>query len=94
MDYSFSLIFNNKPGFVIRVALILERRSFSIKSLFINSEFNNQFSEMFLTISGPELKYEQVQKQLLKLIDVVSLKEEAKLLQNAAEQLMELDHAS
>jgi acetolactate synthase-1/3 small subunit len=78
-----SVLFNPKPGFVIRVALILERRSFEIKSLAITTEVKNGFSEMFIRIEGDRGRLDQVIRQLSKLIDVLYV-EEVKDLENAA----------
>ena len=71
MEYLLSITYNQKPGFVIRIALILERRNFEIKSLIIEEKESYKFSEMKLKVYGPEEKIEQVEKQIAKLIDVV-----------------------
>lgn len=78
-SYSLMLTFCSPEGLVSRVAMLLERRGYAIKSLYIN-EREGDFSDLELTISGEVEKFEQVCKQLEKLIDVVSLevlKEEA-----------------
>lgn len=70
-NYKLSVIFNQAPGMVIRTALILERRGFEIKSLTIESGSGTRYSEMLLEIKGQPDKFDQVQKQLSKLIDVM-----------------------
>lgn len=64
----------NNAGSVVRVALVMERRSYSIESLQIKSSSEN-YSEMQLIVSGDPEKWEQVQKQLAKLVDVISVRE-------------------
>jgi acetolactate synthase-1/3 small subunit len=64
----------NSPGSVIRIALVLERRGFAIESLQIKNLLDG-YSEMNLTALGESEKMEQIQKQLAKLIDIVSVKE-------------------
>lgn len=74
MEYYFSILFNSKPGFVIRVALILERRGFEIQSLTIQHH-QESVAEMILKVSGVEEKKDQVIKQISKLIDVLEVSE-------------------
>ena len=73
MERYITLKFANTPGSVIRIALVLERRAYSIKSLHI--EDGDDFSNMMLTVTGEPEKFEQVIKQLAKLVDVISVKE-------------------
>lgn len=78
-SYSLLLTFCSKDGLISRVAMLLERRGYAIKSLYINDR-EADFSTLELVISGDAQKFEQICKQLEKLIDVVSLevlKEEA-----------------
>lgn len=72
--HSITIRLVNNPGCVIRVALILERRGYAIESLQMKSPLDG-YSEMNLVIIGEQEKFEQVQKQLTKLIDVMSVRE-------------------
>jgi acetolactate synthase small subunit len=63
----------NNSGCVIRVALILEKRGYTIESL--QMKHSSEYSDMNLIVSGEPEKFEQVQKQLSKLIDVLSVRE-------------------
>lgn len=72
-NYCLSILFNNKPGFIIRVALVLERRGHSIHSITIAERAHERFSRMTLIGSGNPEKLEQIVKQLAKLVDVVSI---------------------
>ena len=73
MERYIALKFANTPGSVIRIALVLERRAYSIKSLHI--EDGDDFSRMTITTYGEPEKFEQVIKQLGKLVDVISARE-------------------
>lgn len=64
----------NNAGCVVRIALVLERRGYAIESLQMKSS-SDEYTEMHLVITGEAEKFEQIQKQLAKLIDVISIKE-------------------
>ena len=76
MSLSLILQINNKPGIVIRVALLLERRGYSINSLAIEP-IDEGFAEMSLQVTGNPEKKEQIIKQLCKIIDVIQVEEGA-----------------
>ncbi|TAH27151.1 MAG: acetolactate synthase small subunit [Cytophagales bacterium] len=81
MEYSkkLSIKFINRQGNIIRVALVLERRGYSIKSLNIYAlNDDSGYSEMHLEIRGEETRLEQIKKQLSKLIDIIEVKDLAK----------------
>ena len=80
MKNTYQIIFNSKPGFVIRIALLLERRSYEIESLEIVPSEKTGCSEMLLKVKGCVLKSDQILKQISKLVDVVYV-EELKLLE-------------
>ncbi len=67
-----NITFNSLDGLIARVALALERRGFSISALTIENH-QDRYSEMSLTMTGDEARFEQVCKQLQKLIDVIAL---------------------
>ena len=75
MKNTYHIIFNSKPGFVIRIALLLERRSFEIESLEIEPSEKTGCSEMLLKVKGCDEKKDQILKQISKLIDVVYVEE-------------------
>ncbi|NIV46668.1 MAG: acetolactate synthase small subunit, partial [Gammaproteobacteria bacterium] len=66
-----SLFVNNKPGVLVRVALVFSRRGFNIESLVVSPAAEGRFSRMTITCSGEPEDLEQVVKQLAKLVDVV-----------------------
>jgi acetolactate synthase I/III small subunit len=78
--HTISLLVRNKPGVLVRVALVFSRRGYNIESLVVSpaisvSEIEShepgEFSRMTITCSGDPDTLEQIIKQLEKLIDVV-----------------------
>ncbi len=69
--HTISLFVNNKPGVLVRVALVFSRRAFNIESLVVSPGAEGRFSRMTITCSGPNEILAQVVKQLAKLVDVV-----------------------
>lgn len=73
--HTISLHVRNKPGVLVRVALVFSRRGFNIESLVVSPGKSHEFSRMTITCSGAPEVFEQVVKQLAKLIDVVHAEE-------------------
>ncbi len=69
--HTLSLFVNNKPGVLVRVALVFSRRAFNIESLVVSPAAEGRFSRMTITCSGAWEDLDQVVKQLAKLVDVV-----------------------
>ena len=69
--HTISLFVNNKPGVLVRVALVFSRRGFNIESLVVSPAAEGRFSRMTITCTGEAEDLEQVVKQLAKLVDVV-----------------------
>ena len=70
--HTISLLVRNKPGVLVRVALVFSRRGYNIESLVVSADVSNgEFSRMTITCSGDPETLEQIIKQVTKLIDVV-----------------------
>ncbi len=79
--HTISLLVRNKPGVLVRIALVFSRRGYNIDSLVVSPAFDaeiagykstaGEFSRMTITCSGDPENLEQIVKQLEKLIDVV-----------------------
>jgi acetolactate synthase-1/3 small subunit len=69
--HTLSLFVNNKPGVLVRVALVFSRRGYNIDSLVVSPSAESNYARMTITCSGDEEVFEQIIKQLAKLIDVV-----------------------
>src|SRR5215813_12684885 len=70
--HTISILVRNKPGVLVRVALVFSRRGYNIESLVVSPDVaDGAFSRMSITCSGDPETLEQIIKQCTKLIDVV-----------------------
>jgi acetolactate synthase-1/3 small subunit len=70
--HTLSILVRNKPGVLVRVALVFARRGYNIESLVVSADVTNgEFSRMTITCSGDPQTLDQIIKQVTKLIDVV-----------------------
>ena len=70
--HTISILVRNKPGVLVRVALVFSRRGYNIESLVVSPDVaDGEFSRMSITCSGDPETLEQIIKQCTKLIDVV-----------------------
>ena len=69
--HTLSLYVHNRPGVLVRVALVFARRGFNIESLVVSPAARGDFSRMTIVCRGDRANLEQIAKQLAKLIDVV-----------------------
>jgi acetolactate synthase I/III small subunit len=70
-SHSISLTVANKPGVLIRIALVFARRGYNIDSLVVSPSHDHRFSRMTIVGSGEKETLEQIIKQLNKLVDVI-----------------------
>jgi acetolactate synthase-1/3 small subunit len=70
-QHTVSLLVNNKPGVLIRVALVFSRRGYNLESLVVSPAKNADFSRISLVASGDLRTLDQIIKQLNKLVDVI-----------------------
>lgn len=66
-----SLLVSNKPGVLIRIALVFSRRGYNIDSLVVSESQDPRFSMMNISASGDPDTLHLILAQLNKLIDVV-----------------------
>ncbi len=69
--HTISLFVSNKPGVLIRIALVFARRGYNIDSLVVSPSTNPAYSTMNIVATGAKDVLDQILKQLNKLIDVV-----------------------
>lgn len=70
--HAISLYVANKPGVLIRIALVFSRRGYNIDSLVVSeSAIDPDFSVMNIVATGERATLSQIIKQLNKLVDVV-----------------------
>jgi acetolactate synthase-1/3 small subunit len=73
--HTLSVLVENKPGVLARVAGLFSRRGFNIESLAVGPTEHPDVSRMTIVITVDELPLEQVTKQLNKLINVIKIVE-------------------
>jgi len=69
--HAISLYVSNRPGVLVRVALVFARRGYNIESLVVSPAADEGFSRITITCTGDPETLEQMIKQLAKLVDVV-----------------------
>ena len=72
--YVLSVLVENKTGVLSRVAGLFSRRGYNIDSLTVCETSNPEQSRMTIVVKGDEYILEQIQKQLAKLVEVISIK--------------------
>ena len=70
----YSLIVDNTPGVLSRIAGLFSRRGYSIDSITAGMTADPRFTRITVVSSGDELILSQIEKQLRKLEDVVDIK--------------------
>ena len=75
MSHVLSLLVEDKPGLLTRVAGLFARRGFNIESLAVGKSEIPGLSRITVVVDVEELPLEQVTKQLNKLINVIKIVE-------------------
>ncbi len=73
--HTLSVLTENRPGVLARVAGLFSRRGFNIESLAVGPTENPDVSRMTIVVSVDEQPLEQVTKQLNKLVNVIKIVE-------------------
>jgi acetolactate synthase-1/3 small subunit len=82
-----SVLVDNKPGVLQRVASMIRRRGFNIDSLSVGPTDDDSVSRMTITVHVGRQQAEQATKQLAKLIDVITI-DDITGLRNVAHELV------
>ena len=75
MKHTLSILVENKPGVLTRVAGLFARRGFNIESLAVGLSEDSRLSRITIVIDGDEHPVDQVTKQLHKLINVLKIRD-------------------
>ncbi len=70
-----SILVENKPGVLTRIAGLFARRGFNIETLTVGPTDDDQISRVTLTVDGALHPIDQVTKQLHKLINVLKIRD-------------------
>jgi acetolactate synthase-1/3 small subunit len=73
--HTLSVLVENKPGVLARVASLFSRRGFNIDSLAVGPTEHDEISRMTIVVNVDTLPLEQVTKQLNKLVNVIKIVE-------------------
>ncbi len=74
-NYVLSVLVENKAGVLARVSGLFSARGFNIRSLAVAETESPSVSRMSMVVNADEKTFEQVKKQLNKLIDVVAIQD-------------------
>jgi acetolactate synthase-1/3 small subunit len=73
--HTLSVLVENKPGVLARIAGLFSRRGFNIDSLAVGPTEHDDVSRMTIVVNVADLPLEQVTKQLNKLVEVIKVVE-------------------
>ena len=73
--HTLSVLVENKPGLLVRVAGLFARRGFNIDSLAVGPTEHEEISRMTIVVNCDDRPLEQVTKQLNRLINVLKIVE-------------------
>src|SRR6201995_1943677 len=74
--HTLSVLVEDKPGVLARVAALFSRRGFNIESLAVGTTEGKKMTRMTIVVSAEETPLEQITKQLNKLINVIKIIEQ------------------
>jgi acetolactate synthase-1/3 small subunit len=74
--HTLSVLVEDTPGVLARVAALFSRRGFNIQSLAVGATEQKNMSRMTIVVSVEDLPLEQITKQLNKLINVIKIVEQ------------------
>lgn len=73
--HTLSILVENKPGVLTRIAGLFARRGFNIDTLSVGPTDDERFSRITLTVDGAVHPIDQVTKQLHKLVNVLKIRD-------------------
>jgi acetolactate synthase I/III small subunit len=73
--HTLSVLVENKPGVLARIAALFSRRGFNIDSLAVGPTEHSEISRMTIVVGVEDRPLEQVTKQLNKLVNVIKIVE-------------------
>jgi acetolactate synthase-1/3 small subunit len=75
MRHIISILLQNEAGALTRVASMFSTRGYNIESLSVAATENPHYSRLTLVTIGSDQVIDQINKQLLKLVDVVNMED-------------------
>jgi acetolactate synthase I/III small subunit len=74
--HTLSVLVEDKPGVLARIAALFSRRGYNIESLAVGATEQKNMSRMTIVVSVEDFPLEQITKQLNKLINVIKIVEQ------------------
>lgn len=71
--HTISVLVENAPGVLARVSHVFARRGFNIESLAVSRTEDHTVSRMTIVVAGDDAAFQQMGKQIFKLIDVIKV---------------------
>ena len=71
--HTISILVENRPGVLARVAHVFARRGFNLESLAVSRTEDHTVSRITVVVAGDDEAFKQIGNQLLKLIDVIKV---------------------
>ena len=75
MKHTLSVLLENKPGALARIATMFARRGFNIESLAVGPTEHHDVSRITLRVDCAQHSLEQIEKQMHKLVNVLRVQE-------------------
>ena len=73
MRCTFSILTQDSPGVLMRIASLLYKRNYNIASLSVSQTNDAGISRFTIVVDADEWAHEQVEKQVAKLVEVISV---------------------
>ena len=71
--HTISILVENRPGVLARVAHVFARRGFNLESLAVSRTEDHTVSRITVVVAGDDTQFKQIGNQLFKLIDVIKV---------------------
>ena len=71
--HTISILVENRPGVLARVAHVFARRGFNLESLAVSRTEDHTVSRITVVVAGDDEQFTQIGNQLFKLIDVIKV---------------------
>jgi len=73
--HTLSVLLENKPGALVRVAMMFNRRGYNIESLAVGPTESHGVSQLTLRVNCEQHSVDQIEKQIHKLVNVLRVRE-------------------
>lgn len=75
MKHTLSVLVENQPGVLVRIAGLFSRRGYNIESLTVGRTMDPRLARITIVVDGEDNVIDQMNKQLNKLIDIIVVRD-------------------